>query len=132
MNRGGNDMWKNGLLSGAIVLAGGLLASMAVANPETGYEKSAGTEAAEQHDMDKSHQSLSFSEIDSNADGYISESELTQAQAQAELSVEHDELDTNNDGRVDQTEFAAFEQTGELEETDPGALEPESTEEAPQ
>lgn len=88
-------MLKNRLFSSAIVLAGGLFATTALAN--TG-EKEHGV---------KQGQDVGFEEIDANSDGYISQSELEES---GKFQVDHSTLDQDSDGRVDQSEFAAFEQ----------------------
>ena len=87
-------MLRNTLVSSAIVIAGGLLASSALANTGEG--------------VDKAHkgQQVSFEQVDQNGDGYISQSEFENADVQ---QVDHSTLDFDNDGRVDRTEFAAFE-----------------------
>jgi len=85
-------MFGRTLLSSAIVLAGGLFASGAFAN--TGEEGAT---------LD----GVSFSQLDQDGDGYISESEMQQADA--EIAMDHTTLDVNGDGQVDETEFAAFE-----------------------
>jgi hypothetical protein len=54
-----------------------------------------------------SAQAASFSSLDRNQDGFISESE---AQAGEEVSQNFDQIDRNSDDQIDRSEFAAFEQ----------------------
>ena len=115
-------MLKNKLFSSAIVIAGGLLATSALAN--TGNE-------AGMKEHGQKGETVSFEKVDANGDGYISEQELKDSGA---FQVDHATLDVDSDGRVDQTEFAAFEQVTDQQqqsseyETDPAAdpAEPES------
>ena len=109
-------MLKHRLLSGAIVVAGGLFATTALANTD---EKSG------MHSGQKS-KDVSFEKVDGNGDGYISQSEFQDINV--EQQVDHSALDQNNDGRLDRTEFAAFEQLTEDQSGQQGAQYPsEST-----
>ena len=53
-------------------------------------------------------QEVSFSDIDQNQDGYISQQEAQQASQQ--VSENFQQIDQNADEQIDRTEFAAFEQ----------------------
>ncbi|MFW6093299.1 MAG: EF-hand domain-containing protein [Pseudomonadota bacterium] len=110
-------MFKRTLLSSAIVIASGLGASAVLASTEgeewsddTASETSSHT-AEESTSMasDSGSEMPSFSELDTDGDGYLSEEEFQQ---NAELAELHAELDQDADGQVDESEFAALEQSG--------------------
>lgn len=104
-------MLKQIAISSALVVFGGLFAATAGADPKSGATGSEygtdkqSTAKHDEHGMQK--QGLTFSELDQNGDGTISESELQQADA--EIAVDHSSLDMDADGQVDRAEFAAFE-----------------------
>ncbi len=102
-------MMKRTLLSSAIAIAGSLGMSAALAQTT---EEDAWSEQSTQQDQwsEQSQQQSalpSFSELDTDGDGFLSEEEL---QANMELSEVHSQLDENADGLVDETEFAALEE----------------------
>lgn len=84
---------KNRLASSVIVLAGGLFATSALANPSNPSGQ------------------LTFNDIDQNGDGQLSQSEFQAVDVQER--VDHDALDTDNNGQIDESEFAAFEQASQ-------------------
>ncbi|MCB1675662.1 MAG: hypothetical protein KDI01_05195 [Halioglobus sp.] len=51
----------------------------------------------------------SFSALDTNNDGYVSEDEAKSEADSERLTEKWDTLDTNHDGRLDESEFARFE-----------------------
>lgn len=107
-------MLRKTLATSAILIGG--LTSYAAALDASESQRStadeyadAATEKATQHAADQadSMKSATFSQLDTNGDGYLSQTELQEAPT--DLSANHDTLDSNQDGQVDQTEFAAFE-----------------------
>ena len=107
-------MPSNQVLSSAIVVAGGLFASAALATTgESGMHKG---------------QDVTFEKLDENGDGYISRTEFESTGVE---QVDHSTLDFDNDGRVDRTEFAAFERMHE-ESPEQGAEYPEQGNEYPE
>ena len=94
---------KHGLLSGAIVIAGGLFATTALANTESGMHS------------DQKAKDLSFAKVDENGDGYISQSEFQNIKVEERL--DHTALDQNNDGRLDHGETYDAGETYESQST---------------
>lgn len=111
---------QRNLFYGAIVVAGGMFAGMAMAGNDHTYGSSSSAmgqstqstqgqtsqrQAGQAQQRNQGH--ASFDQIDTNGDGYISQSEWKQSGA---FQVDESRLDTNNDGRLNRSEFAAFEQ----------------------
>lgn len=93
-------MRKHKVLTGAIFITGGLLATTAFADTDERGKHDA--------DMKQKGKELSFQKLDQDGDGYISQSEFEQVDI--DKRVDHASLDMDNDGQLDRTEFAAFEQ----------------------
>lgn len=114
---------RNMLASALLIAAGTSLAAGAYADTrDTGETTTPGhTSGAEQ--------STSFEALDTNSDGYISESE---AQMEPTLATQRQSLDDNGDGQIDRTEFAAFEGASAGHESSMGhekePMEPSDTE----
>lgn len=102
-------MLKKMAITSAMLVLGGLFAATAGADTKTGTAAGSEYEADKQGmtQQDKQKQGPSFSELDENGDGTISQSEWQQA----EVDVDHGSLDRDADGQVDRSEFAAFERT---------------------
>ncbi|HEX7037999.1 MAG TPA: fasciclin domain-containing protein [Pseudomonadales bacterium] len=72
-------------------------------------------------DASSSMAAADFDELDQNADGYLDEQELQNAQS---ISEQQSQLDQDQDGRLSRTEFAAFE---EMQSDMPSADDQQST-----
>lgn len=108
-------MLKNRIFSSAIVIAGGLFATTAVADMHADKHK-------------EKQDTVSFEKVDENGDGYISQNEFVNSGA---FQVDHEKLDTDQDGRVNQSEFAAFERTemqGQGQQSQQGLGQPDESE----
>ena len=91
-------------------MIGTFSAALAVASGVSATEIGGGTQSHERpgaaSSMDQRHNAMSFSRLDTNQDGMVSEQE---AASNTRLSERFQRLDSDNSGSLDKGEFAQFE-----------------------